>query len=582
MGKTNINPKTLLDILIWRAEYQAQDLAYIFLQKGEIESSRLTYGELDLKSREVASYLQRWQGERALLLYPSGLEFIIAFFGCLYAGVIPVPVYPPQRNNNLNRLLSIAKDAEAKIGLTTTSILFSIKKKSDLELFQLKLIATDTIQADPRNFIYHPNSSENLAFLQYTSGTTGNPKGVKVSHGNIIHNQKIIHKACGLSKESIVVSWLPLFHDMGLINHVFHPLYLGCLSILMPPVSFIQKPIRWLKAITKYKANASGAPNFSYDLCTRKIGNEQLLDIDLSSWDLAYCGAEPIQVKTLEQFNQKFSKCNFKYTSFYPCYGIAESTLFVSGGLKDCQPTIKKINSEAVEQNLVVENDALSSCKSFVGLGDSHSDANILIVNPDSLTVCTEKQIGEIWLSGKSVAQGYWNRPLATKKTFQAYLNDTQQGPFLRTGDLGFIQEGELFVTGRLKDVIIIRGKNHYPQDIELTVENSHPALRTSCGAAFAVEVKSSERLVVVQEVERSCIRKLDSKEIFKNIRQAITANHGLRIYAMVLLKTSSIPKTSSGKVQRFACRTGFLDGSLNVISNWSESSLTKANYLHL
>ncbi len=577
---------TLVDLLHYRAQYQPDKQAYIFLENGETESGSLTYGELDRQARAIAAQLQPWQGERALLLYPSGLEFITAFFGCLYAGIVAVPVYPPRRNQKLSRLLSIANDAQAKIALTTTSILADIDRRWEQEpelLADLKWLATDAIKANRGEFLPRSVTSESLAFLQYTSGSTGTPKGVMVTHGNIIHNQQLIQQAFGHSEQSIVLGWLPLFHDMGLIGNVLQPMYLGIPCILMPPVAFLMKPIRWLKAISNYRATTSGGPNFAYDLCVKKVPPEQLANLDLSSWDLAFNGAEPIRPETLKQFANKFAQCGFNYSAFYPCYGMAETTLLATGGDKHQKPLIQGVLAGEIERNSVVKSEISSpESRLFVGCGRSYLNTTVSIVNPESLTRCEKGQVGEIWVSGGSIASGYWNRPSATQETFQAYLKDTGEGPFLRTGDLGFLLDGELFVTGRIKDVIIIRGQNHYPQDIELTVQKSHPALRPYCGAAFTVEFKGSERLVVVQEVERSYLRKLDVNEMVRNICQVVTAEHALQVYATVLVKTGSIPKTSSGKIRRHACRAEFLTGSLNVVGDWSLNPQGKANFLQL
>ncbi len=564
----------LVDILAYRAKHQPDKKAYIFLLDGETELASLTYGELDKQALSIASHLQSFKGERALLLYTSGPEFITAFFGCLYAGVIAVPVYPPRRNQKLSRLLSIANDAQAKVALTTKSILADIEKRwtSDIELAQLSLIATDTIESNPQDFVPISVKPDNLAFLQYTSGSTGKPKGVMVTHENIIHNQKIIQTAFRHDDQSVVVGWLPLFHDMGLIGNVLQPMYLGITCILIPPVIFLLKPILWLKAISKYKATTSGGPNFAYDLCVKKVKQEDLADLDLSSWDLAFNGAEPIKAESLYKFANKFGTCGFKYSAFYPCYGMAETTLFATGGNKYKSPPIQRLKASDLEQNLAVETE-ISSPKSrvFVGCGHSSTDTNVITVNPDSLTRCSSEQVGEIWISSESVAAGYWKQPKATKETFQAYVKDTGEGPFLRTGDLGFLKNGELFVTGRLKDVIIIRGCNYYPQDIELSVEKSHQALRSNCGAAFSVEVEGQEKLVVVQEVERTYLRKLNSAEVISAIKQAVSQEHELAIDTVVLLKPGSISKTSSGKIQRRACRQKFIDGNLeNIVSKSS------------
>jgi acyl-CoA synthetase (AMP-forming)/AMP-acid ligase II len=580
---------SLLDILQYRAQHQSEKQAYIFLQNGETESGNLTYGELDSRAKAIAYQLKSYQGERALLLYPSGLEFITAFFGCLYAGVIAVPVYPPKRNQKLSRFLAIASDAQAKLALTTTSILSDIERKWEQESGlsnELKFIATDTIDTSPQEFFLRPIIPENLAFLQYTSGSTGTPKGVMVTHGNIIHNQQLIQQAFGHSEQTIFVGWLPLFHDMGLIGNVLQPMFLGIPCILMPPVAFLMKPIRWLKAITKYRATTSGGPNFAYDLCVRKVLPEQLADLDLSSWDVAFNGAEQVRNETLNLFAEKFQTCGFKLDHFYPCYGMAETTLLVSGGLKKSPPIVKWLQAEALEKNHIIDSTHADSSlsartKAVVGCGRMWLDNKIAIAHPESLENCGDGQVGEIWLSSGSVTTGYWQRLPETQATYHAYLADGS-GPFLRTGDLGFLLDGELFVTGRLKDVIIIRGQNHYPQDIELTIQKSHPALRPNCGAAFTIEVKGQEKLVIVQELERSYLRKLNVNEVVGNIRQAVSYENDLEVYAAVLVKTGSIPKTSSGKIQRRACRTQFLNGSLNVVEDYCPNPQYKSEFRHL
>ncbi len=586
---------TLVELLSYRAQNQSDQIAYTFLEDGETEANRLTYQELDRQARAIAGQLQSLDatGSHALLLYPPGLEFIAAFFGCLYAGVVAVPAYPPRRNQNMSRLQAIVADAEATVALTTTSLLDYIESRFAEEpgLAKLRWLATDNLASDLAAAWQKPEvSSDTIAFLQYTSGSTGTPKGVMVSHGNLLHNSAMIHKSFADTPNSQGVSWLPPYHDMGLVGGVLQPLYVGAPTILMSPVAFMQRPFRWLQAISRFKATTSGGPNFAYDLCIRKITPEQQASLDLSSWEVAFTGAEPVRAETLEQFAATFEPCGFRREAFHPCYGMAETTLIVSGSLRSAPPIVRQVDGAALEQNRVVPVvGKQESIRTIVGCGQNLLDQKIVIVDPESLTPCPAEKVGEIWVLGSSVAQGYWNRPEETQKVFHAYLADTgvneagrSSGPFLRTGDLGFLQDGELFVTGRIKDVIIIRGQNHYPQDIELAVEKSHPALRPGCGAAFSVEVKGSERLVIVQEVERSYLRKLDVKKVVESIRQAVVAEHGLQIYATVLVKTGSIPKTSSGKIQRHACRAGFLAGSLNVIEDWSENPQGKAKFLHL
>ncbi|MBD2504906.1 fatty acyl-AMP ligase [Anabaena azotica] len=580
---------SLIDIISYRSQSQPDKQAYIFLQNGEEETASFTYEELDKRSRAIAAYLQPWKGERALLLYPSGLEFITAFFGCLYAGVIAVPVYPPKRNQKLSRLLSIVNDSQAKLALTTSSILLDISQRWQEEtdsLTQLNWVATDKVEADPQDFVPQLITPESLAFLQYTSGSTGTPKGVMVTHHNLVHNSECIKQAFELTSDSVSVSWLPTFHDMGLIDGVIQPLYTGFIGYLMPPVAFLMKPACWLQAITRYKATHCGGPNFAYDLCVNKVNAEQLKTLDLSSWYSAYSGSEPVHNTTLKLFVEKFRDCGFQEKFFYPCYGMAEATLFISGGFKQSPPIVKWVQTKALEENKIVDvthphPSSEEGTKPIVGCGHSWLDYKIVIADLESCELCADGQVGEIWVSSASVTKGYWNRPQQTQETFEAYLKDGS-GPFLRTGDLGFLHDGELYVTGRIKDIIIIRGQNHYPQDIELTVQKSHPGLRLNCGAAFTIEVKGKEQLIIVQEVERTYLKKLDVNHVVQIITQAVAAEHGIQVYATVLVKTGSIPKTSSGKIQRHACRTKFLNGSLEVVEDWSENPQYKSGFIRL
>ncbi len=586
---------TLVEVLRLRSHYQPDQLAYTFLQDGETTEINLTYQELDCQARLIASLLQNQglTGQRALLIYPPGLEFITAFFGCLYAGVTAVPAYPPRPNRSMERLEAIVDDAEATTVLTTHSVWQKLKSSlaKQEKLRTLNWLATDNIVTHlEAEWEYPYIDQDTLAFLQYTSGSTGNPKGVMVTHGNLIHNQKLIQDAFGHNQQSQGVIWLPPYHDMGLIGGIIQPLYQGFPVVLMSPMHFLQKPIRWLKAISRYQATTSGGPNFAYDLCLHKIQPEQLADLDLSSWQVAFNGAEPIKAETIEQFSSYFGECGFGSEAFYPCYGMAESTLFISGGNHRKVPVIKVVREAELENNQVVlANEESTGIRRLVSCGEAFSGTTVKIVNPETQTECQPQEVGEIWVAGDSVAQGYWNQPELTQKTFQAHTNNSKAGAFLRTGDLGFMLDGELYVTGRLKDVIIIRGRNHYPTDIESTVESSHEALAPNRSAAFTVEVNGSEKLVVVAEVERRYQKILhqssinhnniysdleDSSwnscpnfpEITSNIKEAITKHHGLQAYAIVLLRIGTIPKTSSGKIRRYACRRDFLEGTLNIV----------------
>lgn len=566
---------TWIQLLKHRAARQPDQTAYIFLQDGEQETLRLTYQQLDVRACAIAARLQSLDlaGERALLLYPSGLDFVAAFLGCLYAGVVAVPAYPPRPNQKMTRLTAIVTDAEAKVLLTTDALLKGIESRfaQTSDLAALHSLATDTVSTDEALRWQEPAvTSDTLAFLQYTSGSTGSPKGVMVSHGNLLHNCEYMRQTFALTPASVAVSWLPCFHDMGLVFGILEPLYNGNLDILMPPTAFVQRPIRWLQAISRYQATHSGGPNFAYELCLQKIKPAQIESLDLSSWRFAYNGAEPVRRSTLEQFAERFRPWGFRPSALYPCYGMAEATLMISGGSGEADPMYCCLDADALAQDQITDaTSATQRTSQLVGCGRPWLDTQIIIADPESLTQCPPNRVGEIWTSGGSVTQGYWQRPEQTEQTFAARLQDTGAGPFLRTGDLGFIKHGELFITGRLKDVVIVRGRNHYPQDIELTVQQSHPALKIDCGAAFTVDDNGAERLVVVQEVHRQALRQLDVEAIALAIRRAVAAEHELEIAAIALIKPASIPKTSSGKIQRRACKAGFLTETLRVVGLW-------------
>ncbi len=568
------NPNTLVELLRWRAEQQPDFLAYRFLQDGESEIVSIAYAELDQRARAIGARLESLgaAGQRALLLYSPGLDYIAAFFGCLYAGVIAVPAYPPRLNRPVPRIQAIVADSQASFALTTSTILNNIEQRFEYapDLQALSWLNTEQVpiglEADWRPPTISPDT---LAFLQYTSGSTSQPKGVMLSHGNLMHNLKAIRHGFQLDASARGVFWLPSYHDMGLIGGILEPMYLGGSSTLMSPVSFLQRPVRWLEAISRYRGTTSGAPNFAYDLCVDKITSEQMEGLDLSSWSLAFCGAEPIRPETLERFARTFELCGFRKASFYPCFGMAEGTLIVSGGEGPSEPRTFTVDRKALEQDRVLP--ALASntgSLTMVNCGKSMIDQKIVIADPTTMEQCQPDQVGEIWASGPSVAQGYWDLPDETQKTFQAYLSDTGEGPFLRTGDLGFLHADELFVTGRLKDLIIIHGSNHYPQDIELTVELVHEALQPGAGAAFSITEGGKEQLVIVQEVTRQN-RNPDVNEVTSAIRQAVAEKHDLQVSAIVLIKPMSIPKTSSGKIKRRACKSAFSTGELDVVGEW-------------
>ena len=516
--------------------------------------------------------------------YDAGLEFIAAFMGCLYAGVIAVTKNPPRRKNAIVELTERVKLSEATVLLTTANFLDlleqEVAKSKDInpKFKYFKRIATDQVDLTlSQNWKEPKITSDTIAFLQYTSGSTGTPKGVMVTHGNILHNEETIRQSFAHDESAIVVGWLPMFHDMGLIGNVLQPLYLGTPSILMSPVFVAQQPFEWLKAINHYQATTSGGPNFAYDLLCLKATPEKLANLDLSSWKVAFSGAETVRAETIARFSHIFASCGFNQSAFYPCYGMAEATLFITGGLQEKPPIVKHLDSFALAQNKVVEVSPENNIsKAIVGCGRTWLDTEVIIVNPETLTECESDEVGEIWVSGQGLGKGYWKQLEATKETFEGYLKDNKTVKYLRTGDLGFLDKGELFITGRLKEVMIFWGRYCYPHHVEDTVQKSHSALRNNAGAAFAIDEQGAERLVVVQEVERSYLRSLDMSEIVTAICQSVGEKHEVEVYAIALLKTGSIPKTSSGKIQRRGCSKLFLEGGLNIVAKWQKGEEEK------
>ncbi|MFE8605394.1 AMP-binding protein [Archangium violaceum] len=565
---------TFVDILRRRALEQPSRRVFTLLEDGETETRHLDFAGLDQRARAIAATLQRsaTAGERALLLYPFGLDYAAAFFGALYAGVVAVPVYPPdpsRLHRTLPRLRAIVQDAQATLVLTTHAIreLVDGLTSHAPELAALRWVATDALEPDSERTWRPPEvTASTPAFIQYTSGSTAVPKGVRLTHGNLLHNSTIIQRAFGSTEDSVGVSWLPMYHDMGLIGCVLQPVYAGFPIVLLPPESFLQKPVRWLRAISRYRGTLSGGPNFAFDLCARKVTPEQRVGLDLSSWSYAFNAAEPVRADTLERFTRTFAPTGLRSDALRPLYGLAEATLMVTGGFQGTRRTVRTVDGAALESWWVVElPEGTPGSRRLVGLGRPWLDEQVLIVDPVTRTRCSSDRVGEIWVSGPSVAQGYWNRTEESEHTFGAMRADTGDGRWLRTGDLGFLQEGELFFAGRIKDLIIIRGRNHYPQDLERTVEESHPALRPGCGAAFSVDSGQEERLVVVQEVHRD--HEGDSPEdITHAARQSVAAAHGIHLDTLVLVRHGTMPKTSSGKIQRSACKQDYLAGSLEIL----------------
>ena len=575
-------PSNLVDAVRGWSEETPDARAFTFLTDGDIEEQPMTFAELDTRARAIAALLQSdtAPGERALLVFPAGLEYITAFLGCLYASVVPVPTYPPRRTQGVAKLEGIAADCEPKLALTSTRLRedLSLRFASSIPLGSVRCLDVDVPIEEAARWRAPSLRAEDLAFLQYTSGSTAEPKGVMVTHGNLMHNERMIAEALETPGDSIGVSWLPVYHDMGLIGNVLQAMFLGGHCVLMSPHAFLQRPLRWLDAISRYGATTSGGPNFAYELSAAKVTDEQKRELDLSAWSLAFTGAEPIRAETLERFARAFEPCGFRKEAFYPCYGMAETTLFVSGGKRSAPPVIRELDADSIErhQAIPVASDD-SKARALVGCGRPWMGQRIAIVDPETMKALPDGAIGEIWVSGESVARGYWGRPRQTEETFGARLRDSGEGPFLRTGDLGFLMDGELFVTGRLKDLIIIRGTNHYPQDIEQTLEECHEAIRTAGSAAFSIPVAGEERLVLVCEIERAYQRNAELETVVEAVRSAIAQHHQQKPHAIVLIRPGTLSKTSSGKIQRRRCREQFLSGDLQLVAEWTETPAHKS-----
>ncbi|BBY32892.1 fatty-acid--CoA ligase [Mycolicibacter minnesotensis] len=564
--------RTLVELLRQQAVRHRDKVAFAFAPDGSEEQSRLTYAELDRSARAVAAGLQQQgaAGRRVLVVCRPGLDSVAAYFGCLYAGAVAVPV-----QDRLGRLALIAPDARAGFALADSATQDRLRTQADgLTRRPLRWMAPEDPGADPDSWTPPDIGSDTTATVQYTSGSTRAPKGVVLTHGNLMANLAAIHETWGGDDQKVAVCWLPQHHDMGLIGGILQSVYVGGNTVLMSPAGFITRPMRWLEAMSRYRATIATAPNFAYQLCVERSTAAERAALDLSQWSTAMNGAEPVQASTLRAFAEAFADAGFRPEAFLPVYGLAEATLLVSGGSDSAAPVIRHIDRAALGEDRVVEvADAdvdASGVLELVGCGYPRGGQQIVFVDPETRRRRDAEQVGEIWVSGPCVAQGYRGKPEDTEQTFGAYLADTGEGPYLRTGDLGFMSAGEVFITGRCKDLIVLRGNNYYPNDIEKTVQGSHPGLLSGRGAAFAVEPQpgGGEHLVVVQEVHAAG----DAPALaglLGRIRAAINRHHGIEAHAVVLVEAGSIPTTSSGKIQRQAARQRFVDGGFTALAQW-------------
>lgn len=559
---------SMIDLLRRNAASSPDAVALTFLTDGETPSRTLTYAELEEKARAIAAYLQGWNvtGQRLLLLYPPGLDFVIAFFACLFAGAVAVPAYPPRagrdvRKNGLDRLRAIARDAGIGAVLAGDAVMARAAEieAAAPELGRVRWLATSDL-IDGAGAWREPDvGTDTLAFLQFTSGSTAEPRGVMVRHKNLLHNLAYIHDREQNDATSVSVSWLPVYHDMGLVEGILSPIFGGYPGYVMAPAAFLQRPARWLEAITRYGGTNAGGPDFAFDLCTRKVTPSEQARLDLTSWRVAYSGSEPVRFKTLELFHARFAPAGFRWRAFYPVYGLAEATLVVASGRQNDEAGALALDAAALACDRA-EVDPEGGALRVASCGPWSCGTEVAIVDPESRQRRAPRAVGEIWVRSPSVAAGYWGRPELSKATFAATLDDGS-GPWLRTGDLGFIASDELHVTGRIKDVIILRGRKLYPQDIERTVADASPAIRAAHVAAFAIGEGEHETLAVVAEIDpRADLSSLDD-ELEARLLLAVSDGHEARLDHLFLVAPGSIPKTTSGKIRRGECRRLLREG---------------------
>ena len=571
MNRPQDDAASLTDVLAHWAKEQPNARAYVFLKERGGEDASLTFSQLQARADAFAARIsERAQpGERAILLFQPGLDFIVAFFGCLQARVIAVPLMVPRRASERDSSAAILADCAPRLLISNDALRESRPDVSErFRDTSFEWLLTDGVTDVPAQASSPGRTTrrDDIAFLQYTSGSTSTPKGVMVSHGNLIDNLEMIRRALGSTPASTHVGWIPLYHDMGLVLNALHSLYVGANCVLMAPSGFMQRPLSWLRAISDYRATEAGAPNFAFDLCINRFRREHAEGLDLSTWKVAYNAAEPVRADTLDRFATTFAPYGFERCALHPLYGLAEATLLVSVRREIKAPVTRTVSRAALQRHELSAPTSDDDRYTLVGCGLAVPGEELAIVDPQARLALGAFRIGEIWVSGPNVAKGYWQNADATRDTFQAVI-EGRDGTWLRTGDLGFLdQDGRLFVTGRIKDIIIIRGNNHYPQDIENTAHNSHPALRRDCGAAFAgVDDNDNEKLVIVHELERTQRNRFDADEIIGAIREAVVNEHEIAVGEVVLVRPGALPKTTSGKVQRSLTRLLWQQKNLDV-----------------
>jgi len=577
---------SIVSLLRTRAQAEPDRIAYSFLTLADARETHLTYGALDLGARAAAARLQRESGgwaegaapdKTVLVVFPAGFDFLTSFFGCLYGGLIAIPVRYPNPKRPLNHLKSVAADSGATLGLTTTELRPVVAEQFPHVRW---LVPEEIAPAEAAGWTDPAVRAEHVAYLQYTSGSTAAPKGVVVCHSHILANSEDFSRLFAVGPDSRTLSWLPHYHDLGLVFGCFQPLYAGCAAYLMTPAAFAQRPVSWLEAITRYRVTHTAAPNFAYHNCL-DIPESRRAGLDLSTLKVCLNGAEPVRADTVEAFAATFAAQGFDPTAMCPAYGLAEYTLVATACGPGKRPVIRAVRPDRMADGVFEPVADGRPGRPLVSSGPADFTSRIIIVDPVSGRPCSSGRFGEVWIAGPSIAGGYWKRPELSARKFEARLPEREpesgDEPFLRTGDLGAIHEGEVFVLGRMDDLIIIRGANHSAEDLELSVEGCDPVLQSGGGAAFTVEIQGEPRLVVAHEVRRTALRGFDPDRLVKAILRAVSENHDLEVSAVVLLGPRGLPKTHSGKKQRHACRRDLMAGALREVARWVSPKLKDA-----